>query len=212
MKSLCYTLLSDGSSDRMLIPILNWLLYQHCPDFAVQPAWADLSRLPRPPKTLPVRIYKALDLNTCDILFIHRDAEKEPYETRLAEITKALEYLETPPVICVIPVRMLEAWFLFDESAIRRAAGNPNGRNYLNLPDIRSVENIPDPKELLFSIIRESSGRHGVRLKKLNPHKCAFIVSQSIDDFSPLRSINAFQALENELIKALTANGWIFRP
>lgn len=190
------------------MPILNWLLYQHCPDFAVQPAWADLGRLPKPPKTLPERISKALDLNTCDILFIHRDAEKEPYETRLAEITKALEVLETPPAICVIPVRMLEAWLLFDESAIRRAAGNPNGRNNLNLPAARSMESIPDPKELLFTIIRESSGRHGTRLKKLNPHQCAFLVSQSIDDFSPLRSISAFQALENQLKSTLAANGW----
>ena len=32
--------------------------------------------------------------------------------------------------------------------------------------------------------------------------------SQSIDDFSPLRSVSAFQALENQLKTTLAANGW----
>jgi hypothetical protein len=192
----------------MLMPILDWLLCQHCPEHAVESDWADLGRLPQPPKTFPERIKVTLDLYPCDLLFIHRDAEKVNYETRHAEIINALEGLKTPPAICVIPVRMQEAWLLFDEPSIRKAAGNPNGRNNLNLPEIRSVESIPDPKEFLFTIIRESSGRHGTRLKKLNPRKCAFLISQSIDDFSPLRSINAFQTLENQLKTVLVANGW----
>lgn len=208
MKTIRYTLLSDGSSDRMLMPMLDWLLYEHCPEYAVESDWADLGRIPRPPKTLPEKIRVTLELYPCDLLFIHRDAEKVPFEARHAEITSALDGLETPPAICVIPVRMQEAWLLFNEPAIRRAAGNPNGRNNLDLPDTRSVENIPDPKELLFSIIRESSGLHGARLKKLNLHKCAFLVSQSIDDFSPLRSVGAFQALENQLESVLVANKW----
>lgn len=190
------------------MPILDWLLCQHCVEHAVESAWADLGRLPQPPKTLPDKIRVTLDLYPCDLLFIHRDAEKVPFETRHAEITKALDGLEIPPAICVIPVRMQEAWLLFDESALRRAAGNPNGRNDLVLPDTRSTESIPDPKGLLFNIIRESSGRHGARLKKLNLHKCAFLVSQSIEDFSPLRSIKSFQALEAQLKNDLVANGW----
>lgn len=212
MKMIRYTLLSDGSSDRMLMPILEWLLCQHCMEHAVESAWADLGRLPQPPKSLPDKIRVTLDLYPCDLLFIHRDAEKVSFETRHAEITKALDGLETPPAICVIPVRMQEAWLLFDEPAIRSAAGNPNGRNKLILPDTRLAENIPDPKELLFSIIRASSGLRGTRLKKMNLHKCAFLVSQSIDDFSPLRSIKAFQALEVQLKSALVANGWKSGP
>jgi hypothetical protein len=209
MKAIRYTLLSDGSSDRMLMPILDWLLCQHCPEHSVASNWADLGRVPQPPKTLPDRIRVALDLYPgCNLLFIHRDAEKVSFETRHAEIMRALDGLETPPAICVIPVSMQEAWLLFDEPAIRRAAGNPNGRNNLNLPDTRSVETIPDPKELLFRIIRESSNLHGARLKKLKPHKRAFLVSQSIDDFSPLRSVSAFQALENQLKSSLVAIGW----
>ncbi|MFA7061191.1 MAG: hypothetical protein WC156_10260 [Pedobacter sp.] len=206
MSTIRYTLLCDGSSDRMLLPILDWLLYQHSTEHAVESAWADLGRLQQPPKTLPDKIIKTLDLYPCDILFIHRDAEKEPYATRYSEITAAIEQLEMPPTICVIPVRMQEAWLLFNEAAIRRAAGNPNGRNPLNLPSMKSVETLPDPKESLFALIRESSGLKGARLKKLNLHKRAFLVSQAIADFSPLRTLYAFCALEEQVKRALTDN------
>ena len=64
------------------------------------------------------------------MLFIHRDAEREPHEKRVAEVEAALEGVElgeTQPVP-VVPIRMQEAWLLFDERAIRYASGNPKGR------------------------------------------------------------------------------------
>lgn len=190
------------------MPIIDWLLHQHCSLFAVESSWADLSRLREPPKTLQKRITVALDLYPCDLLFIHRDAESERYEMRHAEIRKALGALVTPPAVCVIPVKMLEAWFLFEKSAIRKAAGNPNGSSPLNLPDVNSLESHPNPKKLLFSLVKDSSGRSGVRLKKLNLHQCTFLISNFIDDFSPLRSLNAFQSLEMELVATLIEQGW----
>ena len=207
MKKIRYTLLSDGSSDRMLMPLLDWLLYQHCPEAVIESGWADLGRLPKPPKTLPDKIKVALDIYPCDLLFIHRDAEKEPYAKRYAEIVTALHEVETPLTICVIPVRMQEAWFLFDKAAIRRASGKPNSSTPLTLPNLNSIESLPDPKQLLFDAIRDSSGLSGARLKKLNPNKCAFLVAQYIDDFSPLRAVSSFQALEHQLADTLLANG-----
>ncbi|MBU4263221.1 MAG: hypothetical protein KKC76_15305 [Proteobacteria bacterium] len=208
MKMIRYTLLSDGSSDKMLIPIIDWLLYQHCSEIAVESSWADLGRLQEPPKTLHNKILVALDLYPCDLLFVHRDAEHERYEIRHAEICRELSKLTAPPAVCVIPVRMMEAWFLFEKSAIRKAAGNPHGSNPLNLPNVNSLENHPNPKKVLFNLIKDSSGRSGVRLKKLNLHKCAFLVSKYIDDFSPLRSLEAFQLLETELATTLMGCGW----
>ena len=52
MKDLRYTLLSDGSSDQALIPILTWLLQKLGVRSAIQPAWADLRRLRKPPNRL----------------------------------------------------------------------------------------------------------------------------------------------------------------
>lgn len=203
-----YTLLSDGSSDRMLMPVIEWLLYQHCPDVCVESAWADVGRLPKPPKVLVEKIVTAVDLYPCDLLFVHRDAETETYEIRHAEITRELYGIDAPPVVCVIPVRMVEAWFLFNVLAIRKAAGNPNGRNSLNLPYIHLLEDLPNPKKCLFNFIKDSSGRSGVRLKKLNVHQCAFLVSKFIEEFSPLRRITAFQRFEQELVTTLVRQGW----
>ena len=52
-----------------------------------------------------------------------------PFSDRKAEVQAAIATLDKP-AICVIPVRMQEAWLLFDEIAIRHAAGNPHGRSF----------------------------------------------------------------------------------
>ena len=90
MKEIRYTLLTDGSSDKALIPVLSWLFYQHCPDYAIQPEWAELSRLPGPPKKLSEQIKTSVELYPCDLLFVHRDAEGMSREERVSEIRQAL--------------------------------------------------------------------------------------------------------------------------
>jgi hypothetical protein len=126
MDRLDFTLLADGSSDAILIHPLAWMLQQHF-GFAVNGAWADLRRLPSPPKDLQGRIAAALDLYPCDVLFVHRDAEGESLDRRVAEIEDAVTGL-ADPLVPVVPVRMQEAWLLIDEPALRRAAGKPQRR------------------------------------------------------------------------------------
>lgn len=203
-----YCLLSDGSSDRMLMPVLDWLLRRHCPRHALESQWADLGRLPRPPKTLSDRIRKSLELYEPNLLFIHRDAERYSFESRHREVKAALMGQASPPTVCVIPVRMQEAWLLFDEKAIRRAAGNPNGRQSLQLPHLTTVEALPNPKEVLFTLIREASNLSSSRLKKFRPQQCAHLVAQAIDDFAPLQLVPAFRALESELVGVIEEMGW----
>ena len=129
MEELRYTLLSDGPADKALMPILTWLLRQHIPNLPIQSRWADLRRLPRPPRELHERIRESVRLYSCDLLFVHRDAEAISLEVRLNEIRQAVLNArvenETSTVVCVVPVRMTEAWLLFDIDAIRQAAGNP---------------------------------------------------------------------------------------
>jgi len=45
MKELYYTFLTDGSSDKALMPVLTWLLRVNQVECAIQPQWADLRRL-----------------------------------------------------------------------------------------------------------------------------------------------------------------------
>lgn len=93
----------------------------------------------------------------------------------MLEIEEALEVVKqsipVPPVICVIPVRMQEAWLLFDEVALRAAAGNPRDHQQLQLPDITKVEQLADPKEILHNLLREASGLTGRRLKQFSVHE-----------------------------------------
>ena len=80
-------MVGDGSSDRALIPILTWLLRQHWDDVPIQPEFADLRWLPKPPRELSRRIDKSMELYPCDLLFVHRDAEGESVEQRREEIS-----------------------------------------------------------------------------------------------------------------------------
>lgn len=203
-----FTLLSDGSSDRALLPVLRWLIEQHVrTDIAIQEGWADLRFLRSKPKGLQERIDRAQNLYPCDVLFVHRDAETQPPQTRIEEIEKAIAPLQSlPEVVPVVPVRMQEAWLLFNEAAIRRAAGNPNGTVPLQIPG--DFERIPDPKDVLHEALRIATGFSGRRRKRFRVRPAAAKVTAFIDDFSPLRTLDAFQQLEDSLRKMLHRNNW----
>ena len=201
MSDLRFTLLADGSSDRCLLRILTWLLQHHLGECAIQVQWADLQRLPKPPSVLSERMARAMELYPCDLLFVHRDAESQPREYRLQEIERArkgiagVQFLH----ICVIPVRMTEAWLMFNELAIRRASGNPNGVVPLDLPPPNAIEDVADPKERLHRMLRTASELSGRRLRNLRPAQAAIRIVEYVDDFSPLRQLRAFRELEEDV-------------
>lgn len=206
MRELTYTLLSDGSSDQVLLPVITWLIRQADVPFVLQPEWADLRRLPIKAKNLREKIQQAIDLYPCDLLFVHRDAEREERQHRIDEINNALEGIDHPPVVCVVPVRMQEAWFLFDETAIRSAAGNPNGENALELPPISSLEQLPDPKRILHNLILEASSLPTHRRRKFNVPVSVHRIPLYINDFSPLRVLESFSVLENDIRYVINEN------
>jgi hypothetical protein len=207
LRSFTFTLLSDGSSDRALLSILRWLLREHSQkDFQSQ--WADLRGQRRPPKSLSDRIHAALTLYPCDLLFVHRDAEKADRETRVAEIRKHLLVVPGQTAICVVPVRMQEAWFLFNEAAIRLAADNPRGRTPLSLPSLDHLEALADPKGVLCDLLIAASGLCTGRLHRFMPGARIHRLSELIEDFSPLRQLGAFRALEEDVKDILARRSW----
>lgn len=113
-----------------------------------------------------------------------------------------------PPVVSVIPARMQEAWLLFDELAVRTAAGNPRANQRLQLPNINKLEQLPDPKEILHGLLYEASGLTGRRLKQFSVHERVHRVSELIDDFSPLRALSTFQALKADIQQIIQEQGW----
>lgn len=191
--------------------IINWTLAQYKPDVDLQiiAQFADPRTGAAPSRQLTERLRDAISRFPCDILFIHRDAEREPSGQRRNEIETAIAILAVTPsyYVPVIPVRMTEAWLLIDEEAIRRAADNPNGSVRLALPQISRLEFLPDPKESLNRLLVEASEKTGRRLAKFKQiPELAWRrgrVAELIEDYTPLRSLDAFKAFEAQSIEAL---------
>ena len=208
MKVLRHTLVSDGPTDANLIPIINWTLKHTAGIQLSEGVHAEFWRLPNKPKNVTERLLNAVELFPCEVLFVHRDAEKEQPYVRHEEIRKAFEKAGVRlPVIAVVPVRMLEAWLCFNEAAIRQASGNPSGRVPLHLPTMKRVESRPDPKADLKEALLTASERQGRRRRKFDTAAAFWRIVDCIEDFSPLRELPSFQAFENS-IKSLKANSW----
>ncbi len=203
MKQLTYILLCDGSSDRALIPIINWIIRQHNPQVVPKAGWDTFNAIPK----LTNRIQQTIDTYPCDWLFIHRDAEKQSLIERQREIETAWQRVNVNDLplkmVSVIPVQMTEAWLLFDERAIRKAASNPNGQQKLSLPPLKKLED-QSAKKMLKQVLRQASELTGRRLEKFIQHEQQAIqrVADEIQDFSPLRALPAFRTFE-ETVKDL---------
>jgi len=97
---------------------------------------------------------------------------------------------------------------LVDEGAIRQAAGNPNGTQPLGLPLLARLEDLPDPKAMLYEVLREASGLSGRRRREVPVRQHATRIPEFIEDFSPLRRLAAFQVLEAAVAHLVAAQGW----
>jgi len=212
LKDLQYTLLSDGPTDKALMPILSWLLYQRLPRCAVQHRWADLRPLPKPPKVLHEWIQTAIELYPCNLLFVHRDAEGESLLGSRSEVDDAVRQAcgtgVIPPAIATVPVRMTETWLLFDAQAIRNAAGNPNGSIKLDLPRLTELESLPDPKSTLHNLILKATELGTHRRARFDVGTAIQRIPEYIDDFSPLRGLPAFAALETRIVDVIREQRW----
>lgn len=201
MTAITYTLIADGTSDRVLANIIDWVIRTNHPELNFFQNFAPSSQLGK--GNLAEKVRRALGLYPCDILFVHRDSElADGYQARVDEISEATGTLD---VACVpiVPVRMTEAWLLFSEKAIRTAAGNPNGRLGLNLPNLRNADRIPDPKEILFQKLRDATELSARRLSRFSETDARARVAEVIEDFSPLRVLNSFQSFERDTNAAI---------
>jgi hypothetical protein len=194
------SLLTDGSSDRVLIPMLEWLVgIVTSRPLSIQ--WVDLRSKRSQLTELGDRVNAALRLYPCDVLFVHRDAERQPAEWRHQEIATAV-----PPNqkgVAVVPVRMQEAWLLHDENALRKAAGRPSGTEPLDLPSLSRLETLADPKRTLHAALLTAAAVTGRRRRAFDAGGAARRLAELIEDWTPLRQLPAFRQLEADTRKAL---------
>jgi hypothetical protein len=201
-RAIRFALLADGQSDRALLHTIRWVLIDSASDVA-EPRF----RARNPGAQIRDEMQQAVDLFAPDILFVHRDAEGADPSSRLAEIPD----LDIGRLVRIVPVRMTEAWLLFDQQAIRTAAGNPHSRTRLTLPSLQEVENVPDPKTTLHQALIAAADLSGRRAKRLSRDMGTAVqrVAELISSFAPLRQLSAFTLFEDECRAALKEIGRI---
>jgi hypothetical protein len=210
MSELIFILVGEGASDEALVWVIRWLLRQLLPGVRVEGGCANLGDLPSA-RDLAGRVIHAISEEPCDVLFVHRDADTAGRSPRVEEIGRAVHEARRRqgiliPIVPVVPVRMRETWLLTDEGAIRRAAGNPNGRMPLNLPRVRDLERLADPKTALNTLILTASGLRAHRRQRFEVDTVA--VAEETGSFEALRQLPAFQAFESDLRRVIAEQGW----
>ena len=193
--TLTATLVADGTSDRVLLPIINFLMDEYSPRPHRVLFAEGLHAGP-----LSTRIPHAVNSFPCDLLFVHRDAEATAVADREHEIRQATVALgASAHPIHIIPVRMTETWLLVDVRAIRRAAGNPNGQQAVVVPPLDRLEAQPDPKEILFRALIAAKDLGARRLRGFRPETLRHRVSELIEDYGQLRSLTSFRHFEQQV-------------
>ena len=204
MPSITITLVAEGSADRALIPVIQWLAEDA--NISAKVTYPSLGWNQEKLSSMADKITTAIRMEQCNILCIHRDANGAGINARKQEILSAVNEakrkagpraFQFPMGVCVIPVRETEAWFLIDKDAICQAAAAPKGTS-VQLPTVGNIENILQPKEHLHEMLKKASGASGRRLKKFRPQERVHRIAELIGDYSPLRALSAFQEFEKD--------------
>lgn len=157
-----FVLLAEGPSDGPLVPHLEKLCLRAGASVA-SGYWLDFRRVKEPPGRRLVDQLAWLMRNTSfNLLFIHRDADDADDDQARSTIEKGVrEASVVTPHVPVVPIQELEAWLLLDEPMLRSIAGNPRGRQPLELPKPKEVERRARPKEVLKAALKtaEKPGR-----------------------------------------------------
>ena len=208
-------LVAEGSSDRMLLHPLRWLLedIDDTRSYLLEGPvsfglWRD------PPVGLPRQIVAACRDHpggTLGMLLVHRDADSSTgHDTRVKEIEQATREAReidpdatALPIVPVVPVQESEAWLLVEEAAIRKAVRNESSRCPLTLPPVASIESQNEPKEVLHEALRDAAEVSGRRRAKFRPEEYCDDVGDRVEDWSVLDRLDAFSALRARLTEAM---------
>lgn len=200
MTTINSILIADGSSDRMLIPILQMLLSELSPSSA----FTDIIFYPARAVSLSERVAQAVTKYPCDILFVHRDAENQAADLRYAEINASRPKLNGQKLVSVVPVRMTEAWLLVVPDAIRKSVGNNDKNVRLGLPELKKIETC-DAKLHLDQALISAVNLNSRRRRKFRPEEYRTRVAELLTNLDPLRKLPSFVRLETDLKAALSA-------
>ena len=156
-----FLLVCEGSSDGALVDHIQRLII-HCGASEADGTASHYGRYLRDKIRLGVEHFGVTDL-----LFIHRDSDNSGSDSRRAEIAEEVSAAEyRGPWVGVVPVKMMEAWLMVDQSAIRRVAGRPRSTAPLELPPVAALEDVADPKQALREVLLGAGDPRGTRRRK----------------------------------------------
>lgn len=188
-RQLAYAVVADGGTDRLLVPIIQWAVHRLDPGVEIlEPEFRK--------RRGSVAEFLAAYRSGAMLIFVHRDSETLTLDERLGEF----DTVDRREVVPVVPVRMSEAWLLFDGPAIAHAAGSPSSQ--VPVPNLVQIENMPDPKnrldDLLFQAAGAPTGRRGRNFRRSIARR-RVSVAEYIEDYSPLESLSAFRRFQGAL-------------
>lgn len=205
-----FGLITEGSSDRGLVEHLE-ALCRRAGATEAQGHAPDLGRLPTPVGKSVAEQANAMMMLEPDIelLFVHRDADDIDDRAARSVIERGLSSLSaaTPPHVKVVPIQELEAWLLLDETEIRHVAGNPRGKQVLDLPPPHAIEATTRPKERLEHALVTASGLAGQRLARFKKQLSTYrgILLQRLDIDGPVQGLASWQRLVDDVNTAVAA-------
>ena len=175
----------------MLVPIIQWAIHRLDPDVEIlEPVFSK--------RKAPLAQFLQGYQPEAMLAFVHRDAESASLQERLREFPDDIR----EDIVPIVPVRMSEAWLLFDGRAIARAADRPSCA--VAVPEIAELERLTDPKRHLEELLLEAAGSPtGRRLKNFR-HSIVdrrVSVASLISDYSPLEALPAFAQFQQTLAR-----------
>ena len=191
-RQLTYTVVADGGTDRILVPIIQWAIHRLDP--VVEIIETEFKKRVGGIEAF----FETHDFSTM-LIFAHRDSEN----LSLVERAREFDRLDSKRVVPVIPVRMSESWLLIDGRAIAKAAGAPS--TAVPVPRLSQIEQIANPKEVLDDCLTKAagspSGRRGKKFRRSIVERRVSVASR-ISDYSPLESLTAFVQFQQCLAEA----------
>ena len=184
-RQLTFSVVADGGTDRLLVPIIEWAIHRLDPQVEIlEPEFSK--------RRGGVREFLRTYCTDTMLIFLHRDSENQTLRQRLTEF----ELIGRNDVVPVVPVRMSEAWLLFDSVAITQASGSSG--DGVAVPRISDLEALANPKKhldsLLITAAGNPSGRRGRNFRRSIIERRASVAS-FISDYSPLERPTGFPLL-----------------
>lgn len=205
-----FALIAEGSTEAPLVPILDNLC-RRAGAVDVAGFYAnDLLALHGAGKDLAVQIQTLIDHQAeLNLLFIHRDADSADDSRARSHIQTKLAALAVPLSIALVPIQETDAWLLVDPDLIRRVAGNPGGRELLDIPKIKHIEGRASPKELLRQAL-VTAAKRGRQQQLIRSNDKVFSqlrrnLLEQLDIDGPINQLSAWTKLVHDINEAVSA-------